>query len=125
MFSFMMRLSLRQTYPDFVIIRSGGVILRVNTDEINWVQAARNSVTVHLNGESIVLKSPLNKIVPQLNDGNFIRIHRSTIINVNRIRELRYGRRGTFQVFLQDGTQLLLSKRYRINFLNFLRLPLN
>jgi two-component system LytT family response regulator len=121
----MMRLSLRQTYPDFVIIRSGGVILRVNTDEINWVQAARNSVTVHLNGESIILQSPLNKISQQLNDGNFIRIHRSTIINVNRIRELRYGRRGTFQVFLQDGTQLLLSKRYRINFFNFLRLPLN
>jgi two-component system LytT family response regulator len=121
----MMRLSLRQTYPDFVIIRSGGVILRVNTDEINWVQAARNSVTVHLNGESIILQSPLNKIAQQLNDGNFIRIHRSTIINVNRIRELRYGRRGTFQVFLQDGTQLLLSKRYRINFFNFLRVPLN
>jgi two-component system LytT family response regulator len=121
----MMRLTLRQTYTDFVIIRSGGVILRVNTDEINWVQAARNSVTVHLNGESIHLKSPLGKIERQLNDGNFIRIHRSTIINVNRIRELKYWLRGTFQVFLQDGTQLLLSKRYRINFFNFLRLPLN
>jgi two-component system LytT family response regulator len=117
-----MRMTLSQAFTDFVVIRSGGVILRVNTDKISWVQAARNSVRVHLNGESIILKSSLNKIEQQLNDGNFIRIHRSTIINVNRIRELKYWLRGSFQVFLQDGTQLLLSKSYRMNFFNFMRL---
>jgi len=117
-----MRQTLPQTFTDFKIIRSGGVILRVNTDEIHWVQAAGNSVKVHLNGESILLKTPLHKIERQLNDGNFIRIHRSTIINVNRIRELKYWLRGSFQVFLQDGTKLLLSKSYRMNFFNFMRL---
>ena len=120
-----MRLTQPQTYTDFVIIRSGGVILRVNTDKISWVQAAGNSVRVHLNGESVILKRPLNKIEQQLNDGNFVRIHRGTIINVNRIRELRHWLRGTFKVFLQDGTQLLLSKSYRRNFFNFLRLPVD
>jgi len=118
----MMRLTQPQTYTDFVIIRSGGVILRVNTDKISWVQAAGKSVKIHLNGESVILKRPLNKIEQQLNDGNFIRIHRSTIINVNHIRELKYGLRGSFQVFLQDGTELLLSKSYRMHFFNFMRL---
>jgi two-component system, LytTR family, response regulator len=118
-----MRMTLSQAFTDFVVIRSSGLILRVNTDEISWVQAARNSVRIHLNGESIILKSSLNKIEQQLNDGNFIRIHRYSIINVNRIRELRHWLRGTFQVFLQDGTQLLLSKSYRKNFFNFLCQP--
>jgi two-component system, LytTR family, response regulator len=117
-----MRLPQRQIYSDFVIIRSAGVILRVNTDKISWVQAAGNSVKIHLSGESVVLKKPLSKIEQQLNDGNFIRIHRSTIINVNHIRELKYWLRGSFQVFLQDGTQLLLSKSYRMHFFNFMRI---
>src|SRR5262245_57900847 len=120
-----MRMTLPQAFTDFAVIRSRGLILRVNTDKISWVQSAQNSVKVHLNGESIILKTSLNKIEQQLNDGNFIRIHRCTIINVNRIRELKYWLRGSFQVFLQDGTQLLLSKSYRMNFFNFLRLPLN
>ena len=118
-----MRMTLSQTFNDFAVIRSRGLILRVNTGNISWVQAARNSVRVHLNGESITLKISLHLIEQQLNDGNFIRIHRCTIINVNRIRELRYGLRGSFQVFLEDGTQLLLSKSYRVKFFNFLRLP--
>lgn len=120
-----MKITLPQAFTDFVVIRSSALILRVNTDKISWVQAARNSVKVHLNGESIILKSSLNKIEQQLNDGTFIRIHRYTIINVNCIRELKYGLRGSFQVFLMDGTQLLLSKSYRMNFFNFLRLPFN
>jgi two-component system, LytTR family, response regulator len=117
-----MRLTQPHHFTDFVIIRSGRMILRVNTDEINWVQAAGNSVTVHLNGDSIILKSPLHKIEQQLYNGNFIRIHRSTIINVNRIREIKSWLRGSFQVFLLDGTTLLLSKSYRMKFFNFMRI---
>jgi two-component system, LytTR family, response regulator len=117
-----MRLTQPQHFTDFVVIRSGGVILRVNTDEICWVQAKGNSVRVYLKGDSIILKTPLHKIEQQLIDGNFIRIHRSTLINVNRMRELKYGRRGSFEVFLQDGTKLLLSKSYRMNFFNFMRI---
>lgn len=115
-----MRMTLPQTITNFVVIRCGDLILRVNANEISWIQATRNSVTMQINGESVILKSSLNKIEQQLNDGNFIRIHRHTIINANYIRELKYWLRGSFQVFLQDGTQLLLSKRYRINFFNFL-----
>jgi two-component system, LytTR family, response regulator len=117
-----MRLTQSQHFTDFVVIRSAGVILRVNSDDICWVQAKGNSVRVYLNVDSIILKSPLHQIEQQLNDGNFIRIHRSTIINVNCMRELKYGRRGSFQVFLQDGTKLLLSKSYRMNFFNFMRI---
>ncbi len=121
----MNKMTLSQACEDIVVIRSGGLILRVSTDKISWVHAVKNSVTVHLNDEAIVLKSTLCEIEQQLNDGNFVRIHRGTIINVNRIRELRHGLRGTFKVFLQDGTQLLLSKNYRRSFFNFLRLPVD
>jgi two-component system, LytTR family, response regulator len=108
------------TSRDFVIIRSSGVILRVNSEKIKWVQAAGKSVKVHLNDESIILRASLNEIQQQLNDGNFIRIHQRTIINADHIRELKYWIRGCFQVFLQDGTMLMLSKRYRINFFKYL-----
>jgi two-component system, LytTR family, response regulator len=108
------------TCKDFAVIRSHGVILRVNTENIKWVQAAGNSVEVHLKDASIILKTSLDEIQPQLNDGNFVRIHQLTIINADHIRELKYWVRGSFQVFLQDGTKLLLSKRYRINFFKYL-----
>ena len=124
-FSFMNTITLSQAFTNFIVIRSSGLILRVDTEKISWVQAARDSVRIHFSGESIILKSSLNQVEQQLNDGNFVRIHRGAIINVNRIRELRHWLRGTFKVFLQDGTQLLLSKSYRKNFFNFLCLPVD
>jgi DNA-binding LytR/AlgR family response regulator len=103
-------------------IRCHGGILLVDPDKISWVKAARNSVKVHFDGQLCFLKSSLECLERQLNSSNFVRIHRCTIVNVNCIRELRHWLRGTFQVFLEDGTQLLLSKSYRINFFKHLRL---
>jgi two-component system LytT family response regulator len=94
-------------------IRCNGRILLVNSEKISWVEAARNSVRLHLDGECYVLRSSLDRMEQQLNGGDFVRIHRCTIVNVNHIRELRHYLRGTYQVLLQDGTQLLLSRTYR------------
>lgn len=96
-------------------IRCNGGVLFINPGKISCIQATRKWVKVDFDGESCVLKSSLDIMEQQLKDSEFVRIHRRTIVNVNRIRELRSWLRGSFQVFLQDGTQLLLSKKYRIN----------
>jgi two-component system LytT family response regulator len=105
-------------------IRSNGRILLVNSDQISWVEAARNSVRIHLGEESYLLKSSLDRMEQQLNGGEFVRIHRCTIVNLNHIRELRHWLRGTYQVFLQDGTKLLLSRGYRDKLFSILGKPL-
>ncbi len=103
-------------------IRCHEGILLVDPDKISWVKAARNSVKVHFDGQVCSLKSSLECVEQQLYSSNFVRIQRCTIVNVNCIRELRHWLRGTFQVHLEDGTQLLLSKSYRMNFFKQLRL---
>jgi two-component system LytT family response regulator len=102
-------------------IRCRGRILLVNPDKIRWVQGAQKSVKLHFDGASCVLKNSLENMEEQLYCYDFVRIHRCTIVNVSHIRELRQWSRGTLLVFLQDGTQLLLSKSYRAHFLKHLR----
>ncbi len=101
-----------------------GSILLVKSESIEWVEAARNSVKVHMGEEAFVLKTCLDELQEKLNTSTFIRIHRATIVNVEHIRELRPWLRGTYRVVLLNGTHLLLSRNYRSHFFEVLGKPL-
>jgi two-component system LytT family response regulator len=96
-------------------------ILHVDPEKISWIKSARNQVQLCFDGESCVLRNSLENIEEQLDGFDFVRIHKSTIVNVNHIRELRQLQSGTLRVFLLDGTQLLMSKDYWTPFLKHLR----
>lgn len=94
-------------------VRARGRIVMVDVDAIDWIQAADNYVTVHANGREYLLRETLAALGRQLDPTRFVRIHRSTIVAVDRIVELRSSSHGDFDVQLRDGTQLTLSRSWR------------
>jgi two-component system LytT family response regulator len=86
----------------------------LRVDEIDWIEAADNYVRIHtVNGEDHLVRETLNTMQGRLDPGRFLRIHRSTIVNVSRIRELRPWFHGDYVVLLTNGRELTLSRSYR------------
>ena len=103
----------RPKYLDRLVIKSTGRVSLLKTEEIDWIEAEGNYARLHVGKESHLLRETLSALESQLDPNVFLRIHRSTIVSLNRIRELQAWFHGEFQVILKDGTQLLLSRTYR------------
>jgi two-component system LytT family response regulator len=100
---------------DRLTIKSGGRIFLLKTEEIDWIEAAGNYLRLHV-GEAIhLLRETMNNMEGRLDPERFWRIHRSTIVNVDCIRELQPLFHGDYLVILNDGTELPLSRTYRRN----------
>ena len=95
--------------------KSGGRITFLDVDEVDWIRAADNYVHVHAGRESHLLHATMNSLENRLDPNKFLRIHRSTIVNVERIKELHPMFHGEYQVILKDGTQLTSGRGYRGN----------
>ena len=99
---------------DRLIIKSGGRVVFVSTDEIDWVEADANYVRLHITGRlPLLFRKPISKLAEQLDHERFLRIHRSYIVNTSRIRELQPCNSGEFIVSLRDGKELPCSRTYR------------
>ena len=95
------------------VIKSGGRVFFVPTAEIDWIEAAGNYVKLHVGTDEHLFRETMNAIEAKLNPDAFYRIHRSHMVNVERIRELQPWFNGEYVVFLKNGTQLTLSRGYR------------
>ena len=102
-----------QQHRDRVPIRSAGRVFFLDVDDIDWVEAADNYVKVHAKGETHVVRQTLQRMEEWLSPKRFVRIHRSTIVNVARIREIQPWFGGEYVVLLRDGTKVSTSRRYR------------
>ena len=100
-------------YLDRMMIKTEGRVFFLITDEIDWIEAQGNYVMLHVGKESYLLRDAISKVEVQLNPRKFLRIHRSTIVNIDRVKELQSLFHGDYRVLLKDGTKLLLSRRYR------------
>ena len=96
-----------------LVVKSGGRIVFLRVDEIDWVEAADNYVRIHAGRESHLIRETLQSLEGRLNPDKFLRIHRSTLVNLDRIRELQPIFHGDYLVKLNDGTELTLSRSYR------------
>jgi two-component system LytT family response regulator len=102
-------------YIERLSIKSAGRILFLGVDEIDWIEAADNYVQVHSRQTSHLLLATMSSLEKRLNPQQFLRIHRSTIVNLKRIKELHPMFHGEFRVILQDGTQLTSGRSYSKN----------
>ncbi len=93
-----------------IVVRSERRLLFLRQDEINWVEAAGNYVRLHVGGETHVLRQSMKNMETRLDPDRFVRIHRSAIVNVERIRELQPWLHGEYVVVLDDGTRLSASR---------------
>ena len=98
---------------DRIPVKTHGRIMIVNVAEIDWVEADGDYVSVHVGGKSWLLRETIAAAEERLALSGFVRIHRSTLVNIQRVRELLPLSKGEFTVVLFDGTELKLSRNYR------------
>ncbi|MEO6527049.1 MAG: LytTR family DNA-binding domain-containing protein [Gemmatimonadaceae bacterium] len=100
-------------HADRLTVKSDGRVTFIKTSEVDWVKADGNYVRVHAGSASHLIRETLGAVEAILDPDQFSRIHRSTIVNLDRIRELQPWFAGDYVVILKDGTQLKLSRTYR------------
>lgn len=103
----------RPSPVDRLVLRQKDRILLLPVEEVDWISADDNYVRIHARGDSHLHRESLSSLEARLNPGRFIRIHRSTIVNLARIVSLEPLFNGEFRVNLSTGDGLTLSRRLR------------
>jgi len=96
-----------------LVVRSQGQVLFLNVADIDWIEAAGYYACLHVGSATHILRRSLSELEQDLGDEKFIRIHRSIVVNLERIRALELQASGEYEVVLQSMTRLRLSRRYR------------
>jgi two-component system LytT family response regulator len=102
--------------PDRLMVKTGGVVRFINTAEIDWIEAADVYVNLHVGEKEILYRSALHQLAARLDPVRFVRIHRSIVVNLERIKELEMISHGEFEVVMMSGARLRLSRKYRAEF---------
>jgi two-component system LytT family response regulator len=103
----------RQQYTERLMVKSAGRVLFLKVDEIDWIEAAGSYVRLHVGRDGHLLHEGIAAVLTRLDPARFARIHRSTIVNLDRVRELQPWFHGDAVVILRDGTRLQVSRTHR------------
>lgn len=98
---------------DRLVLKENGRIVFVKSETIDWIEADGNYVRLHSTGGSHYVRETLANIESQLPPEKFLRISRSSIVNLDRVKELQPMFYGDYSVILQDGSRLSMSRSYR------------
>lgn len=101
------------TVVDRLVVKTSGKVVLVKAADIDWIEAADNYVSLHVGNETHLLRETMNALESRLNPKLFLRISRSTIVNLERIKELQPMFHGDYTVILRNGTRLSLSRSHR------------
>jgi two-component system LytT family response regulator len=99
--------------PKRILVRSGGRLVFLDPHDVQWMEANDNYVVFHAGNERHTVRMTMNALERSLDPNVFARIHRSTIVNLEYVRELRGLAHGDYAVVLRDGTELTLTRNYR------------
>lgn len=108
-------------YLKHFAIRSKGRVFLVKTETIDWIEADRNQIRLHVGRECHIRREAIGTAEKSLDPAQFRRIHRSAIVNMNAVKELRTTPGGEYQIILNNGTNLVLSRKYQANMHEFFR----
>jgi len=103
----------RPVHLERLVIKMNGHVFFVKTEEIDWLEAEGNYVRLHAGRESYLLRDTISALESQLDPRKFVRVHRSAIVNIDRIQELQPWFHGEYRILLGEGVQLTLSRSYR------------
>jgi len=96
-----------------VVIKSAGDVCFVKTAEIDWIEAADYYACLHVGAKSHLLRRSMSELEEDLDPNMFCRVHRSSIVNLERVRSLRVSEDGEYEILLENGTRVRMSRRYR------------
>ena len=97
---------------DRILIKSSGEIFFLKAEEIDWIEADGDYMKFHVGGRAYLMRETMGRLEARLDPKRFVRIHRSTIVNIDRMRKLSPSFAGEYAVVLADGTKLKLSRGY-------------
>ena len=100
-------------YLERVAVRVQDRFVLVKMQEVDWIESAANYVQLHTRSRAFMLRMTMGELEEKLDAHQFARIHRSTIVNVDRLVEVKPSLHGDFDVVLEDGTTLRMSRGYR------------
>lgn len=113
-----------KSHTERLVVKSAGYVFFLNVTELDWIEAAGNYMKLHVGGAVHLLRETMNAMEAQLDPQRFVRIRRSTMVNIDSIRRLRTLANGEYEVLLNDGTALISSRRYRKNLSALIETPL-
>jgi two-component system LytT family response regulator len=99
-----------------IAVKSGSRIILLRKGLIEWIEAQGDYVKLHIGKESHLLRETMAAAAERLDPNRFVRIHRSRIVNLDHVREIRPLWGGDYSVLMRDGTELTMSRTYRVNF---------
>ncbi len=102
--------------PERLMVRSEGKLILVKLETIDWIQSTGNYAKLHVGKQVYTIRCTMTHLERMLDPQRFARIHRSTIVNLDRIKEMQPWFSGDWLVILHDGTRLRLSRSYRGSF---------
>jgi two-component system LytT family response regulator len=105
------------TWARRLALKVDGRFIFIDAAAVDWIESAGNYICVHAGADTHIVREALTRFAERLDPQRFRRIHRTTVINVEHVRELRPYFRGDYVVVLNDGTERILSRRYRDHFL--------
>jgi two-component system LytT family response regulator len=104
-----------------VVVKSGSRVLFLPVGEVDWFEAAANYIGLHVGGQEYLMRDTVAALERKLDPDQFVRIHRSTIVNLDRVRELSPWGGGDQALSLKDGTVLTVGRAFRRRLERFLR----
>ena len=102
-----------KNFSDRLVVRQGGTVHLLKVDEVDWVESARNYVKIHCGPHVYTMRETLSNFESKLDPDRFLRIHRSTLVNIDRIRRIEPGYGSESRLELDNGTKLVISRAYR------------
>ncbi len=96
--------------PGRLWVKEGGSLVPIREDRIDWIEAADDYACLHVGNETHLVAQTMTALEARLDPHKFMRIHRSAIVNLDRVREIQAVGDGRYQVILKDGTRLALSR---------------
>jgi two-component system, LytTR family, response regulator len=103
----------RHRYLSHFVVKTDGRVRLIPADHVDWIEAADNYVVLHSGVETHTVRDTLSRLDAELDPDVFVRIHRSTVVRVDRIKELVASFHGDFDVTLRDGTEVTMSRTFR------------
>jgi two-component system LytT family response regulator len=98
---------------EHLVLKTAGQVSFVKLSEIDWIEAADYYAGLHVGSKTHLLRRSMAELEQELDPAVFCRIHRSAIVNLDRVRGLKLSEEGEYEVLLENGSRLKLSRRYR------------
>ena len=103
----------KRTYTTRFVVKSATRVVIVKADEIDWIESASNYALLHVGDKTHVLRETMRSLEQQLSPEQFVRVSRSAIVNIGRIKELQPMMKGEYVVILGNGKQLTMTRSIR------------